>query len=115
PLRRLRRGRPQPGHPPGHRAAPEVPREDGVLQRDRRPCHLRPGRTLMRRSSLTLLAGLLASGSVLWGAASPAAAADEELRISHVQPSGDDVQILLSVPEGTEVDLDAITVTIGGE
>lgn len=69
----------------------------------------------MRRSSLTLLAGLLASGSVLWGAASPAAAADEELRISHVQPSGDDVQILLSVPEGTEVDLDAITVTIGGE
>ncbi len=61
------------------------------------------------------LAGLLATGAVLLGMASPAAAADDELKISHVQPAGDDVQILLSVPEGTEVALDDIAVTIGGE
>jgi tight adherence protein B len=43
-----------------------------------------------------------------------AQADDTELTISHVQPAGDDVQILVSVPKGADVDLDGIAVTIDG-
>lgn len=60
---------------------------------------------------------LLAAG-VLLGAAPAlglsAAYAAEETQISHVQPAGDSVQVLVSVPEGSAPDLDAVTVTVNG-
>jgi tight adherence protein B len=40
-----------------------------------------------------------------------AAADDTDLTISHVEPAGDHVNILLSVPQGVEADLDGISVT----
>ncbi|KRF17959.1 hypothetical protein ASG90_06455 [Nocardioides sp. Soil797] len=47
---------------------------------------------------------------------SPAAhAADDDFTISHVQPAGDDVRILLSVPEDADVPLDSLAVTIDGQ
>ena len=77
------------------------------------PMLLRQGRVLMRRTSLGLASALLALFPVLL---LPAAHADDtELTIGHVQPAGDDVQILVSVPKGADVDLDGIAVSIDGD
>ncbi|NYG58030.1 tight adherence protein B [Nocardioides daedukensis] len=45
---------------------------------------------------------------------SPATAAEEDLTIMHVQPEGESVQVLVSVPEQTESPAD-VSVTIDGE
>ncbi|MGD9959682.1 type II secretion system F family protein [Nocardioides sp.] len=65
-------------------------------------------RQLGRTTALWLLAGLV----VVLGA--PAMAADD-VAISHVEPSADGIQILVSVPQGTEVDLDQVSVTVAGK
>ena len=44
----------------------------------------------------------------------PASAADGA-SIAHVKPTSNGVQILVSVPEGAEVDLDGVSVTLAGE
>jgi tight adherence protein B len=67
----------------------------------------------MRRLVLGMAGAALALSPAL--SVSSASADDSELTISHVQPSGDDVQILVSVPKGAEVDLGGIGVTIDGE
>lgn len=64
----------------------------------------------MRRLLLGMAGVVLALAP---GFGAVAQADDSELTISHVQPAGDEVNILVSVPEGTETDLDGITVTIG--
>ncbi|CUR53957.1 Flp pilus assembly protein (modular protein) [metagenome] len=64
-------------------------------------------RSLGRLTSLWLLAFLV----VVLG--TPALAA-ESFTISHVEPSDEGLQILVSVPPGTDVDLDAVTVTVAG-
>ena len=66
----------------------------------------------MRRNLIGLATALLAvSPMFVLGVAQ---ADDSELTISHVEPRGDDVQILVSVPKGAEVDLEGIAVTIDG-
>jgi len=52
--------------------------------------------------------GLALSPVLMTGTAS---ADDTDLTISHVEPAGDKVNILLSVPKGVEADLDGISVT----
>lgn len=67
----------------------------------------------MRRPLIGLAAALLAvSPMFVLGVAQ---ADDTELTIGHVEPAGDDVQILVSVPKGADVDLDGIAVTIDGD
>lgn len=67
----------------------------------------------MNRSSLGLASTLLALLPAFM--LSTAHADDTELTIGHVQPSGDDVKILVSVPTGVDVDLDGIGVSIDGK
>jgi tight adherence protein B len=66
----------------------------------------------MRRQTLTWAGALLAFSPLL--VMSAAIADDTELTISHVEPSGDDVQILVSVPKGADVEPEDIAVTIDG-
>jgi len=66
----------------------------------------------MRRSALAIAGAFLALGAF---SLSPATADDTKLTIGHVEPSGDDVRILVSVPKGADVDLDAIAVSIDGD
>ena len=65
-------------------------------------------------SAAALIRGVLLTLGLLLTVSSPAAAA-EEASISHVEATKDGVQILVSVPRGSEVDLDAVTATIDGE
>lgn len=66
--------------------------------------HARRGTALAALTlALTLPSGL-----------SPAVAADDQLTIGHVQPDGDSLQILVSVPEGRDVESGTLEVTIGG-
>jgi tight adherence protein B len=68
----------------------------------------------MRRLTLGAAGVLLAVFPAL--GLSAAQADDTELTISHVQPSDNsELQILVSVPKGIEVDLDSVGVTVGGE
>jgi tight adherence protein B len=45
----------------------------------------------------------------------PAAAEDAGLAISHVEPAGDEVRVLVSMPVGAEAQLDGIEITLDGE
>ena len=65
-------------------------------------------------SAAALTRGALLSFILLFTVASPATAADDT-SISHVEPTKDGVKILVSVPQGAEVDLDNVTATIDGE
>ncbi len=67
-----------------------------------------------RRSWAGLLAGAALATSGLLGG-TPAYAADDQASIGHVTPTKDGLQILVSLPEGTEPDLDGVTVTVNGE
>jgi len=67
----------------------------------------------MRRAVL-VVAGAFLALCPAW-VASTASADDTQLTISHVQPAGDEVNILLSVPVGATVDMDSIGVTLDGE
>lgn len=60
----------------------------------------------MRRLVLSLVAVL----AVLV----PSAAFGADGSITHVEPTADGLQVLVAVPEGVEVDLDAVTVTVDG-
>ena len=57
---------------------------------------------------------LAAAALLAIGLASPAHADDSTASIAHVQRSGHDLQVLVSVPPDAEVDLNDVTVTIDG-
>ena len=65
-------------------------------------------------SAAALTRGVLLALILLLTCSAPASAA-EEASVAHVEPTDDGVQILVSVPPGAEVDLDAVTATIDGE
>ena len=65
-------------------------------------------------SAAALIRGVLLALILLLTLPSPASAADEA-SVAHVEPTDDGVQILVSVPPGSEVDLDGVTATIDGE
>ena len=65
-------------------------------------------------SPAALIRGVLLALVLVLTVSSPATAA-EEASVAHVEPTDDGVQILVSVPEGTDVDLDEVTTTIDGE
>jgi tight adherence protein B len=65
-------------------------------------------------SAAALIRGVLLALMIILTVSSPATAADDA-SVSHVEPTDDGVQILVSVPPGTEVDLDGVTATIDGE
>lgn len=65
------------------------------------------------RALRLLAAGALLGAAPVLGLAPPSYAA-EETRITHVQPTGDSVQVLVSVPEGATPLLDEVTVTVAG-
>lgn len=60
------------------------------------------------------VAALLAAGALAALGAGSAYAA-EGVGIDHVEPGADSVRVLVSVPTGTEVELDSVTVTLDGE
>jgi tight adherence protein B len=67
-------------------------------------------------SAAALIRGVLLALTLLFAVSSPATAAEQaSASVAHVEPTEDGVQILVSVPEGTEVDLDGVTATIDGE
>ena len=67
-------------------------------------------------SGAALIRGVLLALFLLLTCSAPASAAEEaEASVAHVEPTDDGVQILVSVPSGTEVDLDEVTATIDGE
>ncbi len=66
---------------------------------------------LGRVLGVTALGAGLAGGLLALGL-SPAGAADGT--IDYVEPTSEGLQVLLSVPPGTDVDLDGVTVTVGG-
>ena len=66
-------------------------------------------------SGAALIRGVLLALFLLLTCSAPASAAEEaEASVAHVEPTDDGVQILVSVPPGTEVDLDDVTATIDG-
>ena len=65
-------------------------------------------------SAAALTRGVLLALILLLTVSSPATAA-EDVSISHVEATKDGVKILVSVPPGSEVDLDDVTATIDGE
>jgi tight adherence protein B len=65
-------------------------------------------------SAAALIRGVLLALILLLTLPSSASAA-EEASVAHVEPTDDGVQILVSVPPGSEVDLDGVTATIDGE
>jgi tight adherence protein B len=65
-------------------------------------------------SAAALTRGALLSFMLLFAVAAPATAADDAT-ISHVEATKDGVKILVSVPQGAEVDLDNVTATIDGD
>ncbi len=68
----------------------------------------------MRPRPRALLAGL--GVALIWcvATAGPSFAADNDAKITHLEVSGDQLRVLVSVPAGTKVDLDAVTATVGG-
>jgi tight adherence protein B len=66
---------------------------------------------LLRRAVVGLLLAVLALS--LWG--TELASADDSAAIDHAQPTDGAVRLLVSVPGSDEVDLSAVTVTIGGK
>ena len=66
---------------------------------------------MARRSVLAVSTVLVALAVPV--AASPAHAADEA-SITHAEPNPGGVQLLVSVPEGSDVDLDSVSVTVDG-
>ena len=66
-------------------------------------------------SAAALIRGVLLTIILLLTCSAPATAAEEEASVAHVEPTKKGVQILVSVPPGSDVDLDAVTVTIDGE
>jgi len=60
----------------------------------------------------SVLAGLVASFALMAGGAY---ADDDGASIAHLEPGDEGLQILVSVPEGADVDLDAVTATIAGQ
>ena len=67
-------------------------------------------------SGAALIRGVLLALVLLLTCSAPATAAEEaDASVAHVEPTDDGVQILVSVPPGTEVDLDEVTATIDGE
>ena len=96
------------------RPAPEVPGEDGLRQRHRRPAALRPGALMTSaaaRDGPRRRPRLAAVGLAL----APTAALAAEGSIAHVETKPGSVQILVSVPADAEVDLDGVTVTVDGK
>ncbi|WP_067438132.1 type II secretion system F family protein [Nocardioides jensenii] len=69
-------------------------------------------RTPLRR--LAALGLAVAGSTALVLGPSPAAVAADDFTITHVQPAGGDIQVLLSVPEGAKVPLESLEVTIDG-
>jgi len=67
----------------------------------------------MRRGLLGV-AGLVLAFSPVFGMSS-AQAEETDLTISHVEPGDDEVNILVSVPEGIDVDFDNVSVTFDGD
>lgn len=67
----------------------------------------------MPRRLLSLLLAAWVAG-ILALVGGPASAADGA-SIAHVKPTNNGVKILVSVPEGAEVDLDGVSVTLAGE
>jgi tight adherence protein B len=61
-----------------------------------------------------LAVGALTAGFAFLGTAAPASAADG-VSISHVEPTSGALQILVSVPAGSTVDLSQVSVTIDGQ
>ncbi|WP_203335396.1 type II secretion system F family protein [Nocardioides limicola] len=57
------------------------------------------------------LTGLLGLIALTFGLSSPALAAT----INHIGPEGDEVQVLVGVPAGVDVDLDGVAASIGGQ
>ena len=108
------------GPPALHRPATQVPREDGLRQHHGRPAPVRDGPDLMSRPVVVLLRGLLAALPLLFVTPSPSHASDEptgeatETTITHVEPTDQGLQLLVSVPEDSEVDLDGVSVTVDG-
>ena len=109
---------PHPGHAAPDRPAPEVPGEDGLRQRHRRPDALRPGQrsdaALRPRCAARRLAAA-APRSALRSAPRGGARPPTRRRSRTSRPSDDGLQILVSVPPDAEVDLDGVTVTVDGE
>jgi tight adherence protein B len=73
----------------------------------------------MSRPIAVLLKGMLAALPLLFIAPSAGHASDEtgaadETTITHVEPSAHGLQLLVSVPEGADVDLGGVTVTVDG-
>ena len=64
-------------------------------------------------SAAALTRGALLSIILLFSVASPATAADDDASISHVEATKGGVKILVSVPQGAEVDLDSVAVLAG--
>jgi len=63
-----------------------------------------------------LFAGVLASCALATGGAAYADdGSDGGASIAHLEPGDDGLQILVSVPEGADVDLEAVTATIAGQ
>ncbi|WP_372728580.1 type II secretion system F family protein [Nocardioides sp.] len=65
--------------------------------------------------SVSRVVGALALACLVVLAGAPSAVAADRASISYVESSGDRLEILVSVPPGVEVDLDAVGVTIDGE
>jgi tight adherence protein B len=65
-------------------------------------------------SPAALIRGVLLTLFLLLTCSAPAAAAEEDASVAHVEPTDDGVQILVSVPPGAQVDLDNVTATIDG-
>ena len=68
----------------------------------------------MKRNLRSVAVALVAALAVLLGVG-PAQAADGGASITHVKPTDKGVQVLVSVPEGAEVDLSGVTVKIEGK
>ena len=73
----------------------------------------------MSRPVAVLLKGLLAALPLLFVVPSASHASDEagrrpETTITHVEPSAEGLQLLVSVPEGSDVDLGGVSVTVDG-
>ncbi|MDP3894728.1 VWA domain-containing protein, partial [Nocardioides sp.] len=71
----------------------------------------------MTRSLPRLLGGLLVVLSVLARAGGAAAAPllDDDVAINHVEIADEGIQLLVSVPADTPIDLDRVSVTINGD
>jgi len=65
----------------------------------------------MARFGRRLAVGALAAAFAVLGTSGPSAA-DDSLAISHVEPVSGAIQVLVSVPPGSEVDLSKVSVTI---